>query len=475
VLRGLAVAVACSGALLPASAAAGPAALSGAWVGTYDLRGRAQVSVTLGGGRALVALGVGHAGLQSVPVSVAGARIRFSLPGRPTVVLFDGRLRGKLVRGTVRQGSARGTFRLARGAAPGLLARGLYRDGAGRTLAVVDDPWLAPRLVDLGSGEVHGLYLSGGGFAIGSGFATRGSPVGNASFAATGGIVRGEPVTRVETRQLEVRFPSGDHVLAGTLTLPPGPGPHPAVAFVHGSGPTQRAYFVDVQALLVGSGVGVLAYDKRGVGQSGGSYTGDLATEQTIDGLARDAEAAARFLAAQPEVDRSRVGLAGHSQAGWILPRAGSREPAVRFLIALAGPTVTQGETDYWNLLTGSGQRVPERSDAELEAEVERQGPSGVDPIPAIRSLRIPALWVYGGVDRQIPTRLSLRRLEPLLREPGRDFSVVVLPNANHGLVETQRGLNAEMLASSTFAVGLFPRLREWLSAHGLTSSGSTR
>jgi dienelactone hydrolase len=44
-----------------------------------------------------------------------------------------------------------------------------------------------------------------------------------------------------------------------------------------------------------------------------------------------------RFLATQPEIDRSRIGLEGDSQAGWIIPLAAAREPTVSFAIALAG------------------------------------------------------------------------------------------------------------------------------------------
>src|SRR5687767_2374358 len=37
-------------------------------------------------------------------------------------------------------------------------------------------------------------------------------------------------------REEEVRFRNGEVELAGTLLLPDGPGPHPAVVFLHGSG-----------------------------------------------------------------------------------------------------------------------------------------------------------------------------------------------------------------------------------------------
>ena len=139
------------------------ASLSGPWTGTYSLGGSAQVAFDISGKRAAVALGVGHAGLQSVPVSTAKGKVTFRLPGAPSPIVFSGRLTRSRIRGTVRQGTARGTFQVRRGRAPSLVAPGIYA-GGGRTLAVVDDPYGPARLVDLDTGELHGLYPSGGGF-----------------------------------------------------------------------------------------------------------------------------------------------------------------------------------------------------------------------------------------------------------------------------------------------------------------------
>lgn len=442
-------------------------AITGSWVGTYTLRGAGAVTFDISGRHAVVALGVGHAGAQVVRISASGAKIRFQLPGRPAAVVFDGRLVGTGIRGTVRQGTVHGPFSAHRGGAPALIARGIYSAGD-RVLGVVDDPYGLPRLVDLDSGNVNALYAAGKGFSIGSGFATRDPVRGTAVFGATSATISGARAVRVGVRELEVRFPSGTTSLSGTLTLPPGRGPHAAVAFVHGSGPTTRAYLPELQALLVHYGVAVLAYDKRGIGQSAGRYPGESPTEEAIDVLARDAAAAARFLAAQPEIDRTRVGLEGHSQAGWIMPLAASREPAIRFLITFSGPTVTADENDLYQDLTGEGERPQQLSDEAIDAQVLRAGPGGVDPMPWIQGLRVPAVWLYGGLDKHIPTRLSVRRLEPLIRELSRDFSITVFDNANHALVETKTGLTSEMLRSDRFAPGLFERIGAWLQAHGL-------
>src|SRR5215216_4317269 len=155
-------------ALVAGGASAAETRVSGAWTGSYTLHGRDAVTVTLTGRRALVAFGTGHAGTQAVTVTLRRDRIAFSLPGRPAVV-FTGRVGRRRIDGSVTQGTVRGRFHLRPGGSPALVAPGFY---SGPTpLAVVDDPFGPARLVDLDSGEVHGLYASGAGFQIGAGFA----------------------------------------------------------------------------------------------------------------------------------------------------------------------------------------------------------------------------------------------------------------------------------------------------------------
>jgi dienelactone hydrolase len=448
------------------AAGSGSAAPRGDWVGTYSVGNghRVAVAVRFSGARAVVALGAGHADAQTVTVRSTGARVRFTVPGRPALA-FDGRLKGRALSGATRQGPARGTFTLRRGSGAALFARGYFGSGDTRW-ALVDDPFGPARADELGAGMLHGVYGSGPAFQLGSGWSTQAPAFASARFDAAGATIAGTVFARVRVRQYEVRFASGNAVLSGTLTVPAGVGRHPAVAFVSGSGRTERAYLPDLQALLVDAGVAVLAYDKRGIAQSAGRYPGESPTSGTIDQLARDAQAAVRWLAAQPDVDPARVGIAGHSQAGWVMPLAASREDAVRFMVAFAGPAVTADENDTWQNLAGEGNSPPTMTPAAMEAEVLRQGPGGVDPMPWIRALRIPALWLYGGLDWIVPSNLSAKRIAA---EAGHDFTVTTFPNANHALVETQTGLTSEMVASDRFAPGMFPAVRAWLAAHGLS------
>ncbi len=455
----------CGGSL----AARVPAELRGSWTGSYLLAGRDSVAFVIGRDGVVVALGESHAGAQRAQFTVRSDTLSVSIPGLPTDVVFAVRRDGERLVGTATQGTLRGAVSAARGSATARLAPGFYRAGS-RMYAVVDDPYGPPRLDDLATGEVHGLFPGGMGIEIGHGFATRDPVAGRARFGAQMAVIDGKTAARVPLRQYEVRFPSGSDLLAGTLTLPRGSPPYPAVAFVTGSGPTVRAYLPDLQALLVESGVAVLSYDKRGVGQSGGTYPGESATDSTLAILARDAVAGVRFLARQPEIDRRRIGLAGHSQAGWIMPLAARLEPKIRFMVSFSGPAVTPGESDVYQTLTGEGENHTGHTPAQIEADVARFGPSGFDPLPSIRRDRIPMLFVYGGLDQHIPARLSLKRLRPIASDRSRDVTVVTFPKANHALVQTSTGLTSEMLRSDRFAPGLFATVRRWLARHVLAA-----
>ncbi len=430
------------------------------WSGSYALpasAARVAVSVQVHGRKATVSLGPGHSSATVVAFHVRGKRVRFTLPGLPHDVRFDGAVVGRRLRGTVTQGRLRGRFSLRRGLARIVSLLGVYRSAGGDGAAILEADGLPPFLVEFPSGSTHGI---GPSLTVGE---RLGDKQGNGSLAidSTGFSWKGTHYARVPLRQREIRVGA----IAATLSLPRGSGPFPAVAMVHGSGPRTRDEFDIFAAYLELNGVAVLADDKRGVGESGGSYPGEAANPAAIDVLARDAQAEVRFLDRRPQVDPARVGLLGDSQAGWIIPLAAQRNPAVRWALLNSGPTTTVGETDFWGQLAGESESPPSGTRQQMLDEVRAAGPSGFDPVPSLQALSIPVLWMYGSDDRNVPTELCLERLEGLV--PAHDFSWIVLPTAHTPLI-LPTGLLSSLPQSPGFDARFFPGIDGWLHAKGV-------
>lgn len=146
-------------------------------------------------------------------------------------------------------------------------------------------------------------------------------------------------------RAEDVSFPGGEKgvTLAGTLTLPKGDGPHPAVVLITGSGPQDRdetifghkPFFV-LADMLTRRGIAVLRYDDRGAAAS----TGDFSTATMFD-FAADAQAAVNFLRTREDILDEEIGLLGHSEGGYVAPLVATRSGQVDFLVLLAGPSVS--------------------------------------------------------------------------------------------------------------------------------------
>lgn len=136
--------------------------------------------------------------------------------------------------------------------------------------------------------------------------------------------------------------PDGGHTLAGTLTLPASGGPFPAVILISGSGPNDRDVhgdghrpFLVLADHLTRSGIAVLRYDDRGVGESTGDFEG-----ATSEDFASDALAAVACLKGRDDIDPGGIGLVGHSEGGLIAPMAAVRSRDVGYIALMAGPGV---------------------------------------------------------------------------------------------------------------------------------------
>ncbi len=131
-------------------------------------------------------------------------------------------------------------------------------------------------------------------------------------------------------------------LLSGTLTLPNGIGPFPAVVLVAGSGPQDQDEtilankpFKDIAWGLASRNIAVVRYNKRTL-----QYAKELPTEFTVnEETVIDARAAAALLSKQPAIDPRRIFVLGHSLGGTLAPRIAQGDAGIAGLIILAGGT----------------------------------------------------------------------------------------------------------------------------------------
>ena len=300
----------------------------------------------------------------------------------------------------------------------------------------------------------------------------------------------------------DVRVVNGDVVLRGTLTLPDGVRPAPAVIFLHGSGPQTRQGVEFIADAFARKGFATLTFDKRGCGESSGSWI-----EASLQDLASDAVAVVRYAAQQPEIDKARIGLWSVSQSGWYAPIAANSEPAVSFLIVVTGGGATPREVEWFGyegalrhrgasesdvtaarglvaryfdyLATGEkrGELLDAIAAAKKEAwsaavPLERVLPSEgnrerwswvatYDPRSDIAKLHVPVLLLFGGADHLTPP-VSLDRWTAALARAR--VTVRVFPEAGHAIVA---GEHAAPVAGKrpNYAVGYLEMMSAWLSA----------
>lgn len=126
--------------------------------------------------------------------------------------------------------------------------------------------------------------------------------------------------------------------LYGTLTIPAGAGPFPAVALLSDWGAQNQDGLYGTYKLLGGladyltrRGIAVLRLDDRGVGRSQGA-TAQAGPEDRV----RDAQAALNFLREQPLVDMQHVGLIGHGEGGNVALLTAARPTPPDFVVTLA-------------------------------------------------------------------------------------------------------------------------------------------
>jgi uncharacterized protein len=323
-----------------------------------------------------------------------------------------------------------------------------------------------------------------------------------------------------EEREVLYDNPADGSKIGGSLTLPPGPGPHPAVLLITGSGAQDRDEtifghkpFLLIADRLTRQGIAVLRVDDRGIGKTTGS------TESaTIETHATDAEAGVAFLAAQKEIDKARIGLVGHSEGGIIAAVVASRSKAVAFVVSLAGTGLPGSQINPLQIaaiLRAEGSVPPEGIAAIVEEQkklmklvadgadqatlmkalehavqvAQKWAPDDekaqiavsvaagltalgspwfrsfvkLDPAPYWRKVTVPVLAMIGDKDTQVPADENFAAMKAALAQ-NRDASFEKLAGLNHLFQPAKTGLMAEYSKiETTFDEAALDLLGKWL------------
>lgn len=315
-------------------------------------------------------------------------------------------------------------------------------------------------------------------------------------------------------REEEIPFKNGDVNLSGTLLLPVRKGNFPLVVITHGSGPAERASYKSWGLRFARKGIAAFVYDKRGNGKSGGEWR-----TASMEDLARDAIAAIDSLKNHPQINSRKIGVAGHSQGGWIAPLAATMSGDVSFVIASAASGISPDEQSIYHranvmremgfsedavqiatdlrtklyasgrlLLEGKPNAAEERekvsielakyakepwfeSGAELPPNLDDDKPSRgalellfFEPVPVWEKVKVPVSLVWGDKDTVVPVTEGGKIIEDALKKANnKNVTVKIFPNVNHSAVVV-RPPNSEW-DFPRVDLNYYETMVEWLNA----------
>ncbi len=516
--------------------------LDGIWIGSYELADRVallEVEISSGPNPQVVVLQMrpGTSGAETQLQVEAGA-VEFDLPIQGQAASFSGQTNGRTISGHVLQGEASGSFELRRTATIEVADyeeyEGAYELEDGRTVFLrrhdfvsEEDPHVVERAVYYLFDEAGQLrrmsFASRDTLFFGSTYYLPAPVEVDIAFVrdevdAVGALnwrerdgttLRG--VRSDAYRAEEVAFQSDEERLAGRMLLPAGKGPHPAIVLIHGLGRfTRNMVPFAIGDLLASRGIAVLAYDKRGVGQSSGEDR-----IQSRVSVVADVLAAAEFLSGRPDIDPDRIGLFGISQGAGVAPIAAAQSDQIAFIVSVALQGLTGrerfpperlipdlverlqaqgfgneeiaeatalGELDLAYSETGQGWDDLERAIAAASSQpwfrltwIEYLGASSpehfywrryeggprAEPVEALREVDCPVLAIWGENDAEFPPAQHRPPVELALEEGGNsDYTLRVFPNANHPVFELPPG---GLIRTTGFAEGYFNTIAEWV------------
>jgi len=96
--------------------------------------------------------------------------------------------------------------------------------------------------------------------------------------------------------------------------------------------------------------------------------------------------------------------------------------------------------------------------------------PTDYDPMPVLRNLDTPQLWILGEDDIEAPSAETASRLRELIAQ-GRPITLAVFPHADHGIYEYETDADGQR-TSTRNSNGYYTMMRDFIR-NGKTMSGA--
>ena len=328
------------------------------------------------------------------------------------------------------------------------------------------------------------------------------------------GLVPAEPGPPYRVEEITVQ--AGDFAVVGDLYIPAKGSRHPAIVWVHGSGGMTRQNFTPLIKpqidVILEAGFAFFIDDIPGSGASKGKIKSVYVDRAMI--LTKEIEA----LKGRPDIVQTRIGVAGMSQAGIVMPRAATLTSDIAFMIAescVAESAYRQQAYLLEQFMICEGRSAEEASGAaalervryETEDYVEyvkaaeylnnheiyrlmelnsplyteerfrtrnksadRPG-SYYDPAPMLDRLEFPILALFGAKDKNIDPIQGVEAYRRAFQAAGNKLDrVELIPDANHVLYEAETGCVRELMAQVAegrprCGPGVLRIIAEWLEA----------
>ena len=226
----------------------------------------------------------------------------------------------------------------------------------------------------------------------------------------------------------ELTFHNRGAKLAGTLKVPDGSGPFPAVVQGPGwLGLRGAKLYEPYHEALVAAGIGVFAFDYRGFGDSGGSATYLDPMAQVDDWISANS-----YLETRPEIDAARIGAFGSGGTG------GGNAIVVAGLDRRVKAVVSQVPIADGRDWLRRMRREHEWLEflGEVEEDRRRRTASGESVLVAVREkIMVPTperrtTTVKADVDGRVPVEVELASAEAIMAYRPIDFIDRIAPRA---------------------------------------------